>query len=119
MAKELIMYSRSTGCPMVTLARRVLDEHALAYREVMIDQDATAHRRVLDWTGFLAVPTLVVAESGEDLPYALPADLAPGHSPRGVNRGTMITEPNVQQLIGWLVQEGFIDEDPLNDAGIC
>jgi hypothetical protein len=31
-------------------------------------------------------------------------------SPRGINRGVMITEPNIDQLITWLAQHGFIEE---------
>ena len=34
--------------------------------------------------------------------------LAPGTSPRGINRGSMITEANIEQLEMWLVQHGFI-----------
>src|SRR5688572_29146287 len=113
--KELIMYSRTMGCPFVTLAKRILADHALGYREIYIDKDPEARNRVLDWTGFLAVPTLVVAEPGGVLPYEPPAPLARGTSPRGINRGAMITEPSSDELTRWLRQHGFIPQETAAD----
>lgn len=110
MTKELVMYSRSYSCPFVTLAKRVLTDYQIAYREVHIDRDNEARDRVLDWTGFLSVPTLIVAEAGEALPYEPPAPLEKGVSPRGIDRGTMITEPNIEEFTGWLQRHGFINE---------
>lgn len=109
--KSLIMYSRSYGCPFITLAKRVLKDHAVAYREIMIDKDSEARQRVVDWTGFLSVPTLVVAEDASDLPYAPPSPLATGHSPRGIDRDTMITEPNIEELTIFLQRHGFVTAD--------
>ncbi|MBI1277315.1 MAG: hypothetical protein GC179_04220 [Anaerolineaceae bacterium] len=109
MAKQLVMYSRTTGCPFITVAKRVLDDHALSYHEIFIDKDMEARRRVLEWTGFLSVPTLVVAEAGEVLPYQVPPPLPTGSSPRGINRGSMITEGNIEQIEVWLLQNGFIN----------
>ncbi len=109
MTKQLVMYSRTTGCPFITVAKRVLDDHALSYHEIFIDKDMEARRRVLEWTGFLSVPTLVVAEAGEVLPYQIPPPLPHGSSPRGINRGSMITEGNIEQLEVWLAQNGFIN----------
>jgi glutaredoxin len=106
--KELVMYSRTTGCPFITTARRVLTEHDIPYREIFIDEDDSARDRVLAWTGFLSVPTLVVAHPGEDLPYADIAPLPPGESPRGVDRGALLTEASRQQLKDWLHKQGFI-----------
>ena len=114
MNKQLVMYSRTTGCPYISVAKRVLDDHALGYHEIYIDKDTDARKRVLSWTGFLSVPTLVVSNPGEVLPYEEPHPIAPGSSPRGINRGSMITEGNVDQLRQWLTQHGFIgsnDED--------
>ena len=110
MTKELVMYARTTSCPFVTLAKRVLDDYHVAYRELHIDRDDVFRQRVLDWTGFLSVPTLIVAETGEDLPYETPAPLEAGHSPRGIDRGTMITEPSKEDLTQWLLRHGFITE---------
>lgn len=107
---ELIMYSRSTGCPFVSLAKRVLEDYALDYSEIFIDDDEIARERVRAWTGFLSVPTLVVAQQGDILPLSEPEPLAKGISPRGIDRGHMITEPNMAQLIDWLKQHRFITE---------
>jgi len=109
MTRQLVMYSRTTGCPFITVAKRVLDDHALSYHEIYIDKDMEARKRVLEWTGFLSVPTLVVAEAGELLPYQVPPPLPVGSSPRGINRGSMITEGNIEQLEIWLAQNGFIN----------
>jgi len=111
MSKELVMYSRSFGCPFVSIARRVLEEHDVPYREILIDRDEAAKQRVLDWTGFLSVPTIVVAEMGENLPYTTPDPLPPKTSPRGIDRGPMMTEANIKQLTAWLVKHQFIQEE--------
>ncbi|MEQ8675537.1 MAG: glutaredoxin family protein [Aggregatilineales bacterium] len=111
MDKELVMYTRTSGCPFVTLAKRVLIAHDVPYREIFIDQDMTARERVLKWTGFLAVPTLVIANFGEDLPYAEPDFLPAGDTPRGIDRGAMLTEPGMDKLKEWLQGHGFIAHD--------
>jgi glutaredoxin len=106
--KELVMYSRRHSCPYVHIARRVLEDYQISYKEIFLDDDEVAMDNVLRWTGFLSVPTLVIAHSGEVLPYELPDPLPRGASPRGVNRGSMLTEPNRHQLIVWLEEHGFI-----------
>ena len=110
MAHELVMYTRTAACPFVSLAKRVLNDYALSYREVFIDKDDGARQRVLEWTGFLAVPTLVVANAGDVLPAEPPALLEKGTSPRGIDRGSMITEPNIDEFTRWLIKHGFISE---------
>lgn len=110
MPKELVMYSRTYSCPFVSLAKRVLGDYQVPYREIYIDRDSEAKQRVLDWTGFLSVPTLIVAEAGEDFPYEPQAPLEAGRSPRGIDRGTMITEPNIEDFSQWLLRHGFITE---------
>ncbi len=111
MNKQLVMYSRTTGCPYISVAKRMLDDYALGYHEIFIDKDMEARKRVQTWTGFLSVPTLVASKPGDVLPYEDPLPLAPGSSPRGINRGSMITEANVEQLRQWLTQHGFIGSD--------
>jgi len=108
MTKEIVMYSRSSGCPFMTIARRVLNEHDIAYRELFIDKDTAARERVLKWTGFLSVPTIIITEAGGDLPYETPEPLASGSSPRGIDRGAMITEASSTELEAWLRKHGFI-----------
>jgi glutaredoxin len=108
--KTLIMYSRTYGCPFVSTAKRVLSEHGVKYTEIYIDEDSTAKQRVLDWTGFESVPTLVVTENGKLLPEETPSPLEPGSSPRGIDRGAMLTEPSGPQLKTWLEKHGFVTE---------
>lgn len=107
MTKALVMYSRTTSCPFVTLAKRVLDGGGIAYQEIFIDRDPEAKQRVVDWTGFLSVPTIIVSEDGL-MPFEEPVFLAKGSSPRGIDRGSMITEPNMVQLKDWLTKHGFM-----------
>ena len=106
--KELLMYSRSYGCPYITIAKRVLNDHALRYREIFIDKDAEAKARVIEWTGFQSVPTIIVTEPGGLLPIEPPSPLAKGASPRGIDRGAMITEASIDELERWLRKHGFI-----------
>lgn len=109
MEYELVMYSRARGCPFVRTAKRVLEREGLAYREINIDEDSEAEKRVLSWTGFKSVPTIIVARQGEDVPYEDPAPLDSGSSPRGLDRGTMITEPGELALESWLQKHGFME----------
>jgi glutaredoxin len=109
MAHELIMYTRTLGCPFVTVAKKVLHDYGVPYREIFIDKDADAKARVMAWTGFASVPTLVVANSGDVLPNAPFDPLPSGRSPRGIDRGAIITEPNLEELPRWLLKHGFID----------
>jgi glutaredoxin len=108
--KELVVYSRSTFCPYVQKARRVFGKYDVTYREIMIDQDPEALERVLGWTGYKSVPTIIVANPGEIHPCEPPAPLEQGSSPRGVDRGVMITEPYEQELETWLRKHGFIED---------
>ncbi len=108
MGYELVMYSRTRACPYVRAAKRVLERVNVAYREIYIDEDSEAERRVEEWTGFRSVPTIIVANPGEDYPYEPPAPLPPGASPKGVDRGSMITEPGEMVFEDWLRKHGFI-----------
>jgi glutaredoxin len=108
MEYELVMYNRTTDCPYVRTAKRVLDRENISYREIFIDEDPDAQQRVIDWTGFQSVPTIIVARPGEDLPYEDPAPLDPGASPKGIDRGSMITEPGEIKLEKWLRKHGFM-----------
>ena len=42
-------------------------------------------------------------------PYEDPDPLEEGNSPRGVDRGTMITEPGEMKLEDWLKKHGFME----------
>ncbi len=108
--KEIVMYSRSFGCPFVTVAKHVFADYGVSYREVFIDRDSDAKKRVVEWTGFQSVPTIIVADMGSDMPNAPFDPLPSGMSPRGIDRGAMITEPNFDELAAWLLKHGFIQE---------
>lgn len=108
MDRELVMYTRTMGCPYISIARSVLKRTEVPYREVNIDRDPAAKERLLAWAGHLSVPTLIVAAPGQDLPVVEPPPLDKGQSPRGVDRGIMLTEPSAEQLTLWLVKNGFL-----------
>jgi hypothetical protein len=92
----------------VERARRVFRELRIPYREIDIEADEEAAAKVKGWTGFYSVPTIVIAE-GEGLDPALPIlPLPEGASPRGVDRGGMITEPRADQLVSFLRHHGFL-----------
>lgn len=107
--KELLVYTRSTFCPYQRKADRVFDQYDVPHRTILINMDAEAEKRVLNWTGFKSVPTIIVVRPGELLPIEEPAPLPAGASPRGIDRGSMITEANEEQLEKWLRKHGFID----------
>jgi glutaredoxin len=108
MGYELVMYSRTRACPYVRAAKRVLERENVPYREINIDEDTAAEQRVVDWTGFKSVPTIIIAQAGDDLPYEAPAPLGPGESPKGIDRGSMITEPGEMVFEDWLRKHGFL-----------
>ncbi|MCS6837134.1 MAG: glutaredoxin family protein [Anaerolineae bacterium] len=114
--RRLVMYSRTSGCPFITVAKRILDDYRVPYEEIFIDRDDAARARVIAWTGFLSVPTLVVARPGEVLPISLPTSLPRGASPRGIDRGSMITEASSSELLTWLSKHGFIRRMDADEA---
>lgn len=114
--RRLVMYSRTSGCPYITVAKRVLDDYHVPYEEIFIDRDEAARTRVIAWTGFLSVPTLVVARPGEVLPISPPLPLPRGASPRGIDRGSMITEASSSELLAWLSRHGFTQQADADEA---
>lgn len=106
---RLVMYSRSAFmCPYVKIAERVFKKYSVEYTEVDIDQDEAARQRVINWTGFLSVPTLVIAAEDSTMPIEEPEPLSKGRSPRGIDRGYMLTEPSAKQLETWLYKHNII-----------
>ncbi len=108
---ELVMYTRSWSCPAVSLARTVLTRHGISWREINVDADPAAREWLLQNVGFLSVPTLVIATPGQATPVTPPLPLPPGHSPRGVDRGSVLTEPGAEQLTAWLAGHGLLATD--------
>lgn len=110
MARELVVYTRASACSDVDTVRSKLAEWNIPFREIDIEADPAAAARVEAWTGFPSAPTLVVTEGG-DQPHQSPAGLTPGMNPRNVDRGSLITEPNVQNLAVFLEHNGFLKVD--------
>ena len=117
MPNMLIFVNRTIGCPLATLARRVLEDYSVPYTERFYDTEADVKSRLLQWTGFLSVPTIYVADGDPNQPATPPSPLEQGASPRGINRGSMITEPSADQLLDWLVQHGFVASADTSAAG--
>ncbi len=108
MSPRLVMYM-SPWCINCLDTQEALAEWQVNYVNIDIKKDATAARRVRTWTGFESVPTLVICDEGSIEPCTAPAALAYGASPRGVDRGTMLTEPTRTQLKAWLVKNGIME----------
>jgi len=106
--KEIVMYVRARYCPLVALARDVMSRYQIPCRELDISEDPALAARVKAWTNYHSVPTIVIANRGEAVPYT---DFLPRPTDRpnkGYDRGPMITEPNNQQLEDWLYKHGFL-----------
>ena len=61
---------------------------------------------MIGWTSHESVPTLVIAPDDGVEPIEEPAPL-PSRSPRGVDRGTLLTEPNPGQVEAFLERWGI------------
>jgi glutaredoxin len=108
MDKEIVMYVRCAYCPNVALARDVLKRNNIPYREIFIDKDPAMAARVKEWTNFHSVPTIILANPGEDVPFTDFLPRPTGRSNCGYDRGPMITEPNNADLENWLHKNGFL-----------
>jgi hypothetical protein len=63
------MYVRGSYCPGVALARDLLSRYKIPFREINIDDDPLIAARLKAWTHSYSVPTLIIANPGEDIPY--------------------------------------------------
>lgn len=104
---ELVMYARTFGCWDQARAEAWLREHSIPYRVVDISREPGAAERLLHWVGYLSVPTFIIARPGEDEPIAPPEPLN-GRRPRGLHRGTLITEPSNEQLLAFLLDHKLV-----------
>lgn len=86
---------------------RWVTEHTIDFVEFDIDSDDEAYRKVIAWTGHESVPTLVIASDDGIEPVEPPTALPAGRSPRGFDRGTMLTEPNPGQVAAFLERNGI------------
>ncbi len=110
MKKEIVMYIRNAYCPWVAQARDLMNRYNIPYREINIDDDPKMAARVKEWTNYHSVPTIVVANPGEDVPYT---DFLPCPTDRpikGYDRGPIITEATNKELENWLRKHNFLDK---------
>jgi hypothetical protein len=106
--KEIVMYSRAAYSPFVALARDVFSRYKIPFREIDITVDTASADQLRAWSGKLSIPTIVATAPQTGLPLEPPTPLKPGQSPRGLDRGSLISEPNNQQLENWLHKHGFL-----------
>jgi glutaredoxin len=103
---RLMVYGRSSFCPDMYRWKKWVEQHPLDYVEFDIDRDDEAYDKVIGWTGHESVPTLVIAPDDGIDPIEEPRPLG-GRSPRAVDRGTMLTEPNLGQVAPFLQRHGI------------
>jgi hypothetical protein len=82
--------------------------YVLAYREINIDDDPLWAERIKSWTHHYSVPTIIIAQPGQDVPFETFLPRPTHRTIKGYDRGPMITEPNNQQLEDWLHKHGFL-----------
>lgn len=109
MAKRVVVYM-SPWCYNSQDTQRALDEWGVSAQFINIKEDRAAAARIKGWVGFESVPTVIIADGDSVEPFEPPAPLAKGASPRGIDRGSLITEPNRNQLRAWLVGHGILAE---------
>ena len=107
MPKQLLVYMTS-WCPSCRDTQEALNEWGVTARFANIGRDPEAAARVRQLTGFESVPTLVIVDGGGSEPCETPDPLPQGRGPRGIDRGTVLTEPNRTQLRAWLTKHNFI-----------
>lgn len=107
MNKELIVYGRSYPCPDQVRTERFLHANNISYRQINIDEDENAGELVEQWVGHRSVPTVVIAQTGQDHPIAEPTPLPAGRSARSFDRETLITEPSDEALRRFLDRHGI------------
>ena len=59
---KIVIYS-ADWCPSCVSAKRFLEEKNIPYEEINIDRQGISRSRLIELTGRLAIPTIVVNES--------------------------------------------------------
>jgi glutaredoxin len=108
MSKQLVVYM-SPWCGSSSDTQRALSEWGVPAKFVNIKEDRDAAARLRGWVGFESVPTVLLVDEGSVEPCCPPEPLAKGMSPRGVDRGSLITEASRIQLRTWLIKNGILD----------
>lgn len=106
--KTLVVYGRTLFCPDLKRAQNFLANNNVAYQQINIDEDEDAGALVESWVGHRSVPTIVVANQGETLPFEQPKPLPEGRAARSFDRGTLITEPSDDALAVFLKNNGLL-----------
>lgn len=109
MAKRIVVYM-SPWCYTSQDTQRALNEWGVPATFINIKEDRAAAGRVRGWVGFESVPTVVLSEGDSEEPFEPPAPLPAGSSPRGLDRGSLITEATRNQLRAWLVKHSLLSE---------
>jgi hypothetical protein len=108
--KEIIIYTQARYSPFTALARDLLTRYQIPYREIDITGQPTLADHLRPYVRDLDLPTLMVAEPGADSPITPPYPLETSQSPSGLDRGSLISQPNNQQLENWLHKHGFLSK---------
>jgi glutaredoxin len=107
MSKRVVVYM-SPWCYTSKDTQSALNEWSVPATFINIKEDHAAAARVRGWVGFESVPTVIIADGESVEPFEAPAPLVAGSSPRGVDRGSMITEATRNQLRAWLVKHAVL-----------
>ncbi len=107
MSKRLVAYV-SPWCGQSQDTRRALGEWGVPCEFVDVRADRAAAERLRALVGFESVPTMVIVDGDGFEPFEPPKPLMPGSGPRGVDRGSVITEASRTELRAWLVKRGFL-----------
>jgi len=109
MTRQVVVYM-SPWCSSSQDTQRALKEWGVPATFINVKDDRSAAIRLRGLVGFESVPTVVLVENGGTDPCEPPTDLPTGKSPRGVDRGSIITEATRMQLRSWLVKQGLLQE---------
>jgi glutaredoxin len=109
MSRQVVVYM-SPWCSSSSDTQRALKEWGVPATFINVKEDRSAASRLREMVGFESVPTVVLVETGCVEPCEPPTPLPKGTSPRGVDRGSLITEATRVQLRSWLVKQGVIQE---------
>jgi glutaredoxin len=113
---RLVVYGRSGFCPDMMRWDRWVRAHPVSFVLFDIDTDEDARAFVARHTGHASVPTLVIAPDDGVDPLAAPAPLA--GRVRGVDRGSMLTEPAAGQVEVFLARNGIAFGGPDGDPAV-
>lgn len=109
MARHIVVYM-SPWCHTSQDTQRAFSEWGIPATFINIKEDRSAAARLKGWVGFESVPTVVLVEGDSVEPFAPPVPLPAGSSPRGLDRGSMITEATRSQLQAWLVKNEMLSK---------